>query len=448
MAYENIPGVYSKIDASAAVQALNANDAVIGIIATGSLGDINKAYAPSSHEDAKTVYGVDSNIEKLMKTAIDNGGNKFIVVRANAPKEIAELTITAGATTASNVTVTLNSIVITVAVNGTDTINQVATAIRAATFAGWTVTGSGAKAIFTSTTDGVKVDASYSEGTTGATGTIVTTTQGGATTDYQAALDILELEEAVSIVIIDSVDSAVHVKLKTHCINASDNRRERVAFIGYAIGTDINTAKLAAEAINSGLLYIAYPNPLDINGTEVDGIFTAAAMAGVDSAEIDPSMPMTNVQVKGFYGLAKKLKDSEQSSLIDSGVIPLEIRNGDIRVVRMISTYTKDALAANDITWQERTTVKITHYIFKDLRNDLARRFSRSKQNVKARDSVKTAVVNRLKVYEGLEYIENVSDSDITIKINASVPTKNDVDFKYDVVTPMNVISLTGHLVI
>ena len=94
--------------------------------------------------------------------------------------EVANLVITSASTVADNVTVTLNSVATTVAVLSTDTAIQVADKIRATTFTGWATSGTigTTTVVFTSTTVGIKTDAIYSAGTTGATGTMTTTTQG------------------------------------------------------------------------------------------------------------------------------------------------------------------------------------------------------------------------------------------------------------------------------
>lgn len=94
--------------------------------------------------------------------------------------EVASLNITAAATVASNVTVTLNGVATTVAVLATDTAIQVADKIRATVFTGWATGGTvGTTTVtFTATSPGNKTDAVYSPGTTGATGTMTTTTQG------------------------------------------------------------------------------------------------------------------------------------------------------------------------------------------------------------------------------------------------------------------------------
>jgi len=360
MAQFNIPGVYSKIDASAAVRNSGPVTKVIGIVATGTSNDeahklTNIAYAPFSFKDAEEKYGEDSNIVKLMSVCIANGASKFIVVRAAEDLDVV---------------------------------------------------------------------------------------------DYKAALAAAELEEAIDIVIMDSDNPLDHVELKNHAVSASDNRRERIGIVGFDAGTDFATVINQAKALNSGKVYTSYPNALDNTGTELSGIYTAAALAGQIAAETDPSMPMTNVQVNGFYGLAKKLKDDEINSLIEAGVIPLEVRSGEIRIVRAVSTYTKDATGNTDITWQELTTTLITHHILKDMRRRLTSAFSRAKQTAETRDAIKSEVLTALLEYQAADYIEDVKDEDVSIEINPHDPFRNDVDFVYNVTGPVNVIFLTGHLVI
>lgn len=92
--------------------------------------------------------------------------------------EVASLLITAPVSTAGDVTVTLNGVEASVAVELSDTTAQVATKIRATSFAGWTTGGTASTVTFTATTTGAMTDAVYSAGTTGAAGTMSTTVQG------------------------------------------------------------------------------------------------------------------------------------------------------------------------------------------------------------------------------------------------------------------------------
>jgi predicted RecA/RadA family phage recombinase len=95
--------------------------------------------------------------------------------------EIASLTLSAGCTTAGNVTVSLDGTDTTVALTTSmSTAALAAAAIRSTSFDGWTTDGSDATVTFTATAVGTKTDATYSVGSTGASGTMTTTTQGAA----------------------------------------------------------------------------------------------------------------------------------------------------------------------------------------------------------------------------------------------------------------------------
>lgn len=361
MPFWNIPGVYSEIDASAAVSAMSQANAVIGVVATATKGTDEVAYGILSIEDLVNKYGSANNMYNIVMAAMANGANKFVVVKVKPG------------------------------------------------------------------------------------------TQGGAPTeaDYVKALEALENEEAVNIVLTDSTDPLVHVKIKEHCKAASSSRKERIAIVGTAKGADLQVVKTNAESLNDGRIYTAYPNPLDKAGAELDGFLTAAGVAGQLAAENDPSMPMTSVEVNGFYGLKQKLKDSEISALIDSGVIPLEVRNGVIRIVRFISTYTKNAQGAKDITWQEVTTMRISDYIVNDLRNRISTKFARAKQSLQTREAIKSEVTTALLQYQEQGYIEEVdAGKDVSVGVNPADPFRNDVTFKYNVTGPVNVVFLKGYLVI
>lgn len=119
--------------------------------------------------------------------------------------EASSLQITAGASSSGNVSVKLDGVETLVAVSVADSAIQVADKIRATVFTGYTVGGSGGTdtVTFTSDTDGVQEDAVYSEGTTGATGTMTTTVQGvdkGNSVDaYKIALDlVMDFEERIA----------------------------------------------------------------------------------------------------------------------------------------------------------------------------------------------------------------------------------------------------------
>jgi predicted heme/steroid binding protein len=92
--------------------------------------------------------------------------------------EVDTIAITAGAATSGNITINLDGKDFTVAVTAGDSTTAVATKIRNATYTGWTTSGSGTSIIFTSTTPGERITATFNGGTTGATATVTKTQTG------------------------------------------------------------------------------------------------------------------------------------------------------------------------------------------------------------------------------------------------------------------------------
>jgi lysophospholipase L1-like esterase len=115
-----------------------------------------------------------------LQSAFPTGNTNIYLVTGNV-KEVASLTVASVPTTAGNVTVTLNGVSTNIAVDPAIETSTalVATKIRNTVFPnGAVMGGTGSIVTFTAASGGVKTDATYSAGTTGATGTMTTTTQG------------------------------------------------------------------------------------------------------------------------------------------------------------------------------------------------------------------------------------------------------------------------------
>jgi hypothetical protein len=143
-------------------------------------------------------------------------GNTFFFGYSTASKEVNVLTITAPATGAGNVTVSLDGsgntdsgalVPFTVALDGSETTTDaVATKIRAATYTGWTTGGAGSVVTFTSTWVGPKTNMTFSAGATGTTGsttkaslnvTAPCTTSGNVTVTVDGVAKTVALNSAV-----------------------------------------------------------------------------------------------------------------------------------------------------------------------------------------------------------------------------------------------------------
>jgi len=108
-------------------------------------------------------------------------GTIKIITSANASgvAEVDTLTISAGATKAGKVTVTLDGVAYEIDVTATDdTAAKVATKIAAVTFAGWTASASAGVVTFTASVKETKIAPMFDGGDTGVAGTFAVTTEG------------------------------------------------------------------------------------------------------------------------------------------------------------------------------------------------------------------------------------------------------------------------------
>ena len=126
---------------------------------------------------------------------------------------------------------------------------------------------------------------------------------------------------------------------KTHCIQQSSkrNRRERISFFGYAVGTEPNEAASFASSMNSERMIAVYPDGATMEFVEadgraveavVDGTALAAALIGINvSTAYDVATPMTRKQVVGFKALVRELDEVTMDQTASGGVTVIERRN-------------------------------------------------------------------------------------------------------------------------
>lgn len=100
--------------------------------------------------------------------------------------EVNTLTVTTAATSAGEVTITLNGVAQDVTVLSTDTAAEIGDKIRDTVFAGWTVSGTGSTVIFTKLTTGSNTAPVFGAGTTGMAATFAVTTPGVDDNKYPA----------------------------------------------------------------------------------------------------------------------------------------------------------------------------------------------------------------------------------------------------------------------
>jgi hypothetical protein len=152
------------------------NDLSSSLAQRPTITEVDTKVAQIVSGSPKGIYSTLSALQSAFPT-----GTTGVYLVTGDVKEVASLNITAIPTVAGNITVTLNGVATNIAVDPTieTTTVLVATKIRNTVFPNGAVTGgSGSTVTFTASVGGVKTDATYSAGSTGATGTMTTTTQG------------------------------------------------------------------------------------------------------------------------------------------------------------------------------------------------------------------------------------------------------------------------------
>ncbi|QZY56709.1 phage tail sheath subtilisin-like domain-containing protein [Crassaminicella profunda] len=266
-------------------------------------------------------------------------------------------------------------------------------------------------------------------------------------TQYKTALNVLYNEEAVKIVICDSPDADVHTEVRNHCDKASLNRKERRSHVG-ATADSISAWTVLATSLNSGRLSIWGSIPLKTDGSKYENsVYLAAACAAQDALELDPAMPLHNLELPRelFGGLYNRFDDADLEALYAGGIAACRSVNGKIFIDRWVTTYTKDDTvnpAVADDKYQEGTVAKIKDFIDEGLRNRLATLHPRVKASLSAMNEVKADAVNWLKIQEEKEIIEKANV--YKIERQADKKSRFHVYYNYGAILPLNTIFLHG----
>ena len=261
---------------------------------------------------------------------------------------------------------------------------------------------------------------------------------------YGDAFDALAMEEDVQVVICDSGDLAVQELLRASLEEASAARRERIGVVGSREETAQELVE-RAEALNCERLVLAGGDVLDEEGTALDGIHAAAALAGVIAAQSDPAVPLNGAALLGLGGVAQRWNDNDIDLLVQGGVTPLEAVGGQVQVVRGITTRTMTG-EVPDATWRELTTILIVDDVIPAVRNSLRSRFSRKKNTLQTRGAIRAQVIVELESKLQAEIIDGYGE--VVAEADATDPTVCVVEFSFAVAHGLNQIYLTAHITV
>lgn len=219
--------------------------------------------------------------------------------------------------------------------------------------------------------------------------------------------------------------------LRTHIETYTDSIEQQSIIGVAALTTTLSAATTLAASLNSGAITLAV-----LPGTPSSARQVACAYAGMIASEEDPARPLNTLTLGGIKvpPVTQRLGRVEQETALANGVTPLEVGAGDvIQIVRAVSTYTKSAAGATDVSLLDLTTIRTLYFVRNACRERIRLRFPRSKLSSKTPAAVRGELLDVLKKLEELEIVEEVdanadglvverSLQDVN-RLNASIPT-------------------------
>lgn len=262
---------------------------------------------------------------------------------------------------------------------------------------------------------------------------------------YAQALATAEELENIGMLVCDSTDLTVQQAVRDSVERSGEARRERIAVLGGGSGETVEELCVRAQGLNSARVVLAAPGALDADGNAAGGVRCAAAVAGAIAGEGDPAVPLGGAVLSGLSGLENSYADSEIDALVRGGVTALESVNGEISVVRGITTKTKSG-EAEDTSWRELTTILIVDDVIPGIRKALRSRFQRTKNTAQSRNAIRSQVILELENRVNREIITGYKD--VAVSAMEEDPTVCLVEFSFQVAHGLNQIWISAHVMI
>lgn len=254
--------------------------------------------------------------------------------------------------------------------------------------------------------------------------------EGDSEPDIKAALDATALG-GFTILVPAWYSQTALTALRTH-IQLYTNSMEQQGIIGVAALTStLSAATTLATSLNSGAISLAV-----LPGTQSTARQVAAAYAAMIASEEDPARPLNTLVLTGIKvpPVTQRLGRTEQETALANGVTPLEVAAGDvIQIVRAVTTYTKSAAGATDVSLLDLTTIRTLYYVRMACRDRIRLRFPRSKLSKKTPEAVRGELLDVLLKLEELEIVEEVEANAASLvverslqdvnRLNAAIPT-------------------------
>jgi len=273
----------------------------------------------------------------------------------------------------------------------------------------------------------------------GASELICTASATGAAADIEDALERVEDDDSVRIVLVADGSSQVNDAAASHVDKMNALGRWRIAVIGRDGSTtaiDAATLRAAASGFNDEAVQLVSPasfkmqNPVSGRDMNVGGQWMAAAVAGMWAAR-DVQIPLTRKSVGGFSGIADKRTESDKAIDSSNGLLVVEDKGGTLRVRHSVTT------AIGAISTREGSVVRAKYEMAHRLREVLD---AGVVGIVLPQDRVPLVVQGAVaSVLEQLVFEQAISSyQDIKARVLSGDPTTVEVKFGYVPAYPIN----------
>lgn len=260
---------------------------------------------------------------------------------------------------------------------------------------------------------------------------------------YQKAFSAVLAEKKASFCCAQSTAEEVQTALRDAVERASGQKGECLGVVGMDKPGKAELLSRAA-ALDSERMVLLGP---DVYGWDEEsalgGSVAAAALCGVLAAQTDPALPLNGAVLAGFTGVTAGYEDTDVDALVQGGVTVLEAYGGNVSVLRGI-TSRQTVGDGNDTTWRELNTVLIVDDVIPGIRNTLAARFPRAKNNAATRGAIRSTVIMELESRVEREIIDGYSD--VTAEVSSTDAGTCVVSFGFTVTHGLHRIYLTAHI--
>lgn len=229
--------------------------------------------------------------------------------------------------------------------------------------------------------------------------------------------------------------------LREHLEAISGPLEQRRATGWTATPSSLATATTLAGQLNSGRISLAC-----LPGTASLPEELAAAYAAVAASEEDPARPLNTLELSGIAApaVADRLGRKEQEVMLKNGATPLEVGPGDVvQIVRAVSTYTRNAVGATDISLLDMTTIRTLDYTCKAVKERVDLRFPREKLSARTPAKVRSEVLDVLRGLDDLEILEEVAANaeGVIAERDLNDPNRLNIKIPADVVNGLHVLA-------